>query len=179
MAQDILGAERQYLSRLLEAIQRCVYFLHASDRKIAWPLEGDALAIRKKDEAMFESLSAINERFAKLQDTLGAAMRHASMLMGEQADNFLKVLAFYEKTGVIDSVSSWQLCRAARNLAAHDYETDYTEIADHFNTLHDLQPMLFQASGRLLASCASNLGVYPSSEDFTQEFSDIVGELKK
>lgn len=179
MAQDILDAERQYLSRLLEAIQRCVYFLHASDRKIAWPLEGDALAIRKKDEAMFESLSAINERFAKLQDTLGAAMRHSSMLMGEQADNFLKVLAFYEKTGVIDSVSSWQLCRAVRNLAAHDYETDYTEIADHFNTLHDLQPMLFQASGRLLVSCAINIGVYPSSEDFTQEFSDIVGELKK
>ena len=27
MVEDILEAERQYLSRLLEAIQRCVYFL--------------------------------------------------------------------------------------------------------------------------------------------------------
>jgi len=177
MAKDILDAEQQYLSRLLEAIQRCVYFLHASDRKIAWPLEGGALAARKKDEELFESLSAINERFAKLQDTLGAAMRHASMLMGEPTDNFLKVLAFHEKTGVIDSVSSWQLCRTARNLAAHDYETEYADIADHFNTLHDLQPMLYQAAGRLLASCATNLGVYPPSEDFTQEFSGILGEL--
>jgi len=179
MVEDILDAERQYLSRLLEAIQRCVYFLHASDRKISWPLEGSALASRKKDEELFESLSAINERFAKLQDTLGAAMRHASMLMGEQADNFLKVLAFHEKTGVIDSVSSWQLCRTARNLAAHDYETEYADIADHFNTLHDLQPMLYHASGRLLASCATHLGVYPPSEDFTQEFSGILGELKE
>ena len=69
MVDDILDAERQYLSRLLEAIQRCVYFFHASDSKISWPLEGHALTARKKDEELFESLSAINERFAKLQDT--------------------------------------------------------------------------------------------------------------
>ena len=79
--ENALEAERQYLSSLLEAIQRCVYFLHASDRKIPWPLDEGALAGRKKDEALFETLSAINERFAKLQDTLGAAMRHAAMLM--------------------------------------------------------------------------------------------------
>jgi hypothetical protein len=106
MNENILDAERQYLSSLLEAIQRCVYFLHASDRKITWPLDADELSVRKKDEQLFESLSAINERFAKLQDTMGAAMRHAAMLMSEPADSFLKVLAFYEKNGVIDSVSS-------------------------------------------------------------------------
>lgn len=179
MVEDILEAERQYLSRLLEAIQRCVYFLHASDKKTAWPLEGSALAARKKDEGLFESLSAINERLAKLQDTLGAAMRHASILMGEQTDNFLKVLAFHEKIGVIDSVASWQLCRTARNLAAHDYETEYADIAEHFNILHDLQPMHYQASARLLAACATNLGVYPQSEDFTRELTCVAGELKE
>lgn len=105
MNENILDAERQYLSSLLEAIQRCVYFLHASDSKIAWPLDADELATRKKDEQLFEHLSAINERFAKLQDTMGAAMRHAAMLMSEPTDSFLKVLAFYEKNGVIDSVS--------------------------------------------------------------------------
>lgn len=176
MNENILNAERQYLSSLLEAIQRCVYFLHASDRKIAWPLEAGELAGRKKDERLFESLSAINERFAKLQDTMGAAMRHAAMLMSEPTDSFLKVLAFYEKNGVIDSVSSWQLCRTARNLAAHDYETEYAEIADHFNTLHDLQPMLYQAATRLLDICSANLGVAPSSEDFAREFAGVVAE---
>lgn len=174
MCENILDAERQYLASLLEAIQRCVYFLHASDSKIAWPLGGGELAIRKKDGQLFESLSAINERFAKLQDTMGAAMRHAAMLMGEPADNFLKVLSFYEKTGVIDSVSTWQLCRTARNLAAHDYETRYADIAEHFNTLHNLQPMLYQTAGRFLESCAANLGVFSASEDFAQEFSGIV-----
>ena len=75
MVEDILEAERQYLSRLLEAIQRCVYFLHASDDKIAWPLDEAALGTRRKDKELFQSLSAINERFAKLQDTLGAALK--------------------------------------------------------------------------------------------------------
>lgn len=98
------------------------------------------------------------------------------MLMSEQADSFLKVLSFYEKTGVIDSVSTWQLCRTARNLAAHDYETRYADIAEHFNILHNLQPMLYQTSGRFLESCAANLGVSPASGDFAQEFSGIVGK---
>lgn len=175
MNENILDAERQYLASLLEAIQRCAYFLHASDSKITWPLDAGELAVRKKDEQLFESLSAINERFAKLQDTMGAAMRHAALLMSEPTENFLKVLAFYEKAGVIDSISSWQLCRTARNLAAHDYETGYTEIADHFNTLHDLQPMLYKASARFIENCSANLGITPLSEDFAQEFSGIVG----
>ena len=107
MTSTALEAERAHLAGLLEAIQRCVYFLDASDRKHAWPLMPDDLATLKKDIALFESLAAINERFAKLQDTLGAAMRHAVLLAGERADTFLKVLAFYEKVGVLDSVTGW------------------------------------------------------------------------
>jgi hypothetical protein len=60
MSNHILNAERLYLSSLLEAIQRCVYFLHASDSKIVWPLNTEVLKTRKKDEQLFESLSAIN-----------------------------------------------------------------------------------------------------------------------
>lgn len=40
-----------------------------------------------------------------------------------------------EKQGVVTSIESWQLARTARNLAAHDYETDYDKVAEHFNTL--------------------------------------------
>lgn len=137
------------------------------------------LAERKKDEALFEALSAVNERFAKLQDALGAAMRHSAMLMGESSDNFLKVLAFYEKMGVIESVLAWQLCRTARNLAAHDYEIAYAAIADHFNALHDLEPMLFRVAGRLIDICAADLGICPSGRDFEDDFSGIVDGLRE
>lgn len=77
MSRDLLEAERKHLANLLEAIQRCVFFLHESESKHAWPLDGAQLASRKKDIALFESLAAINERFAKLH----AAMRHSALLM--------------------------------------------------------------------------------------------------
>lgn len=105
MSRPVLEAERAHLAGLLEAIQRCAYFLDASERKLAWPLTLNALETHKKEIALFESLAAINERFAKLQDTLGAAMRHAALLAGESGETFLKVLAFYEKIGVLNSLT--------------------------------------------------------------------------
>lgn len=174
MSQDILDDERRYLSNLLEAIQRCVYFLHQSERKLDWPLAGNYLSQHKKDVELYETLAAINERFAKLQDSLAAAMRHSSVLMSEPSDSFLKILAFFEKSGVIESTADWQRSRAARNLAAHDYETDYDEIAEHFNTLHQLSGMLYGTAKRLLAMCEQTLTLSPTSDDFNNEFNAIV-----
>lgn len=169
-----LDAERDHLADLLEAVQRCAYFLDASDRKLAWPLTADLLAAHKKDVTLFESIAAINERFAKLQDTLGAAMRHAALLAGESGETFLKVLSFYEKIGVLESVASWQLCRTTRNLAAHDYEIEYAEIAEHFNSLHSLAPALYGVAARFLRYCHDVLGVLPARGDFSDEFSAVV-----
>lgn len=80
--------------------------------------------------------------------------------------------------GVIESVSSWQLCRTARNLAAHDYETRYQEIANHFNTLHQLRLPLYEAAGRFLDHCLLNLVVAPTSNDFSSEFAEILDKAK-
>ena len=165
-----LATEQRHLAGLLETIQRCVYFLEASRTKVPWPLQPEGLAARYKEVALFETLAAINERFAKLQDTLGAAMRHAYLLSGEPGDTFLKMLAFYEKMGILDALSDWQLCRATRNLAAHAYETDYSAIAEHFNTLNRLIPMLYGVAARFVDYCQTALGVSPLSENFTAEF---------
>ena len=174
MKPSILDSEKQHLAELLVAIQRCVYFLDASSRKLTWPLTADLLETQKKDVMLFEAMAAINERFAKLQDTLGAAMRHACILAGEPTDSFLKVLSFYEKTGVLESVTSWQLCRTARNLAAHDYDIEYAEIADHFNSLKTLTPLLYMSAVRFLNYCQEELGIEPKQADFTTEFMAIV-----
>ncbi len=69
-AKDLLSAEKAYLAQLLEAIERCVYFLDATTKKLPFPLQGDELEKHKKDVSLFESLSSFNERFSKLQDTL-------------------------------------------------------------------------------------------------------------
>lgn len=169
-----LAAEREHLANLLEAVQRCTHFLHASASKVHWPLDGQRLKESRKDEALFETLAALNERFAKLQDTLGAAMRHCALLMGETTTPFLKVLALFEKLEVIDSIDGWQLCRTARNLAAHDYETDYASIAEHFNELQALEPILVNAAAGLLAQCVQSLGVHPATTDFEAEFQRVL-----
>jgi hypothetical protein len=168
-----LKAERDYLSGLLEAIQRCVYFLDAASRNVPWPLTEQVLTSRKKDNELFESLAAVNERFSKLQDSLGAAMRHSLVLSGEQADSFIKVLAIFEKFKVISSIEAWQLARTARNLAAHDYQTDYAVVAEHFNTLHALTENLYGTSKRFLTYCEAQLSVLPLSDDFSIEFLEV------
>ena len=174
MTDTLLEHERQHLAQLLGAIQRCVYFLDAASSGITWPLFSAFLQENKKSTQVFGGLAAINERFSKLQDTLALAMRHALILMSEPADTFLKSLAFYEKVGVIDSVSTWQTCRAARNLAAHDYETDYLAIAEHFNALHELRPEMYRVAKAFLKFCEDNLGIAAASADLSNEFNDIV-----
>lgn len=169
----LLDAEKEHMAGLLEAIERCVYFLYASSQTIQWPLQGRYLALNKKNTKLFEALAAINERFAKLQDTLGAAMRHSLVLSGEQADSFIKVLAIFEKTGVIQSIEAWQVARAVRNLAAHDYETDYELVAEHFNALRAQQDALFGTARRFLSYAQESLKVTPLSSDFSQEFEQI------
>lgn len=173
-----MTAEREHLANLLEAVQRCAHFLHASSSKVDWPLDGNGLKKRQKDEALFEALAAFNERFAKLQDTLGAAMRHCALLMSEANSPFLKVLALFEKLAVIESIDSWQLCRTARNLAAHDYETDYALIAEHFNELQALQPVLVRAGARLLALCAQTLRIMPTTNNFQIEFQRVFAAIE-
>ncbi len=173
MSESLLSVNKQHLSNLIEAIQRCVYFLDASIDKLEWPLQSSYLSQHKKDVALFESLSAINERFAKLQDVLSSAMRHAAMLSGESADNFLKVMAFYEKIGVIDSVNAWQLYRAVRNIAAHDYETSYEEIAEHFNAIRELVGPICQDASRFVRYCDQSLGVQAVDEEFLDHFNTI------
>ena len=162
-SSTLLDDQRRYLAELLEAVQRCVYFLDASSSALPWPLTGDYLRNKKKDNNLFEALAAVNERFAKLQDFLGPAMKHSLVLSGEHADTFMQVLVLFDKLGVLASVDSWQLARTARNLAAHDYETDYDQVANHFNGLHALKPELFgvakrfaSASGTRLASSGCN-----------------------
>ncbi len=174
MNPDLLRQEKAHLAELIEAVQRCVYFLEAADASLQWPLEASMLEKHKKDTAVFGALAALNERFAKLQDTLGAAMRHAMGLYGEPAETFLEVLAFQEKIGVIASSAEWQTCRTARNLAAHSYETDYATIAEHFNALHEMRGFLYRSASRFISRCQEKLGVEPAQPDFSEEFGLIV-----
>ena len=167
MIIDKLKAQKDHLSNLLEAIERCVYFLNASLLNVPVSIEAAYLQQNQKDTALFESLSAINERFSKLQDILSSAMRHATVLSGESSDNFLNVLAFYEKSGVIESTENWQLYRTKRNIAAHEYDVNYNKIAEHFNAIKELYVLLEMDSNRFIKYCEASLNIKPASNAFS------------
>lgn len=57
------GAEtqqEQHLSQLLDAVQRCAWFLDQSMRKAAWPLTRNERAAHAKAADRFETLAAIH-----------------------------------------------------------------------------------------------------------------------
>ena len=173
---SLLPAEKAHLAQLLTAVQRSAYFLAMTERRLAWPLTAEALMACKLDQTLYERLAAINERYAKLQDSLGAAMRHACLLLAERCDDFLQVLAYFEKQGVIESVEGWQAMRVVRNIAAHEYEIDYARVADHFNTVHALVPELIRSVRHFVRFCAERLGVGPADQDFAQLFAALDAE---
>lgn len=169
----LVDDERRHLADLLTAVERCVFFLEGARSGIAWPLTGEELAARNRDVNLFTNLSAINERFAKLQDTLRTAMRHAARLAGESSDTFLRVLAYFEKVAVLNSMEDWQAMRVLRNLAAHEYGTNYATIADHFNAVNDIIPSLYKIAGNFSCFCKDNLKIAPSTNEFSQDFQKI------
>ncbi|MEI6376007.1 MAG: hypothetical protein WCO97_02300 [bacterium] len=173
MNEDPLSLEKQHLAGLLEAIHRCVYFFDGLASGQNFPISGEVLRTKCKDRGLFDSLAALNERFAKLQDTCASAMRHAALLAGEKADTFLGVLSFYEKVGVVDSMESWQRIRMLRNMASHDYETSYDQIAEHFNALHGSVPRLIRTGVGLVDFCYWHLAVAPRENDFSTEYFQI------
>jgi len=173
MSGDPLSLEKQHLAGLLEAVQRCVYFLEGLDSRLSFPLVVEVLSSRCKYRELVDSLAALNERFSKLQDTCAGVMRHAAILSAERTDTFLAVLSFYEKVGVIDSVDGWQRIRMIRNIASHDYETSYDEIAEHFNTLHSSIPQLLTTGVRLVDFCKQSLAIAPNEGAFSADYQQI------
>lgn len=97
--------------------------MNYSRRRLPYPLE----SLEALDDAALESVSALLERFGKLQDMLGSAFREIVSLSGEDATDMNDVLSRLEKVGVLSSADDWRMLRALRNLGADEY--DETEEA--------------------------------------------------
>ncbi len=164
----LLEESRRHLADLIEACQRCAWHLNATAARIEWPLTARKLSEQQMDLGLFEPLAAINERFAKLQDLLGTTMRHLCELSGERTDTFLRVLAFCEKAGIIESAEAWHACRSLRNRAAHDYGTDFEITASHFNALHEQIPALTAVALAIAAYTKQSLGIEPGDPRFAE-----------
>lgn len=167
--RSLLEESRGHLADLLEACQRCGWYLQASAASIRWPVSGKELAERSKDLEFYERLAAINERFGKLQDLLTTTMRHLCVLGGEKTESFLQVASFCSKVGILASLEEWQACRSLRNRAAHAYGIDYTETAGHFNAMHAQIPLLTGTVVRLSDYARRTLDIEAADQSFLRD----------
>lgn len=156
MNEPAVFTERKaHLSRKLGAIRRLVRHLEYSRNRLAYPISSvDVLG-----EAELESVSALVERFGKLQDLLGNVFREMLVLSGEDATDMNDVLSRLEKVGVLDSADDWRALRALRNLGAHDYDDADLGKSAFINEVATQSVKLDQIAGHVLAYCRDKLNI--------------------
>lgn len=137
----------EILHEKLEALNRLRQGLLFTESRLPWPISNT----QGYNAETLEKLSAFSERFAKMQDVLAGAMRHALLLKGENPITFADVLTLMEKLAVIEDQQEWINIRLLRNKAAHDYTTDGDLQAEYFNTLHAQLSTLLGMTDRFLS----------------------------
>ena len=137
----------EILQEKWEALDRIRRGLLFTESRLKWPIPNTDSC----DPETLEKLSAFTERFAKLQDVLAGAMRHAIILQGENPLTFADVLAVMEKLEIVEDQQIWIGIRLLRNKAAHEYTIDGEFQAEYFNTLHSQLPALLEMTGKFLA----------------------------
>lgn len=150
-----LPDRRAHLSRKLGAVGRLVAHLEFSRRRLPYPLSSiDALT-----ETELESVSALIERFGKLQDLLGGIFREVAILSGEEADDMNDVLGRMEKIGILSSADEWRALRALRNLGAHDYDDNDAGKTEFVNESARQATILIEVAGRVASYCRDKLNI--------------------
>ncbi len=146
-------AEWDLLQHKLAALDRLAAGPRFPVSRIPFPFT-DTL---KLDEEGRERLSAFNERFAKLQDLLASGMRQGLILSGEHPEGFRSTLSLMHKSGVVNDLDRWQGLRILRDNSAHDYETDGTKQAVHFNELSNELDELLNILARFRHWCETTI----------------------
>jgi hypothetical protein len=152
----IIDERKLLLADRLAATARLAQRLNWSRGRVGFPLNGAAL--KSMDETSAESVSAFLERFAKLQDLLGATFREVASLSGQPAEDYNLVLGNMEKVGIANA-DEWRELRALRNDVAHEYSLDFDRQARLFNALAESADLLLATAQRLAQYCAERLKV--------------------
>lgn len=150
-----LAERKAHLARKLGAIGRMVGHLSYSRNRLSYPIA----SVNALGEAELESVSALVERFGKLQDLLGNVFRELLVLSGEDATDMNDVLSRLEKVGVLDSADEWRALRALRNLGAHDYDDDDAGKSEFINEIAVQSVKLDRIATQVVAYCRDKLNI--------------------
>lgn len=156
MTTPLFEERKALLADRLRAIARLAKRLAWSRNRVGFPLDDDALKAMSEQRA--ESLSAFIQRFAKLQDLVGASFRELAILSGYPADDYHSVLNAMEKWGIVDA-DGWRALRVLRNEAAHEYNLAPDAQARIFNALEAATTTLIATAQAVMDYCSGKLGI--------------------
>lgn len=141
--------QQALLGRQLAVLQRLQDGLRFSAGRLRWPIDVSDL----DNPEMAERLAALNDRFAKLQDQLAGAMRHAHAMLGERYRTYFDVIAWATHEGIIASPEVWLELRTLRNQLTHDYDLDAQTAVKYLNALRDNMDTLLTMIGKFEERC--------------------------
>lgn len=153
----IFAERKAHLSRKLGAVRRLAHHLEYSRNRLPYPIS----SVDVLDDAELESVSALVERFGKLQDLLGNVFREMLVLSGEDTTDMNDVLSRLEKVGVLDSADDWRALRMLRNLGAHDYDVNDLGKSAFVNEVAMRSGKLVRIAGQVLVYCLDKLNLRP------------------
>ncbi|MBL8429631.1 MAG: hypothetical protein JNJ95_07055 [Dechloromonas sp.] len=151
--QTLFTQRRALLAEKLHAVDRLSEHLRFSLGRNPYPLA----SVGVLDPVALESVSALIERFGKLQDLLTGVFREIVVLSGEDGNDMNRVLARMEKLGILDSVDFWRAMRLLRNLGAHEYDIDDVGKTGFINALAADAPALLTIAAHAGQYARTNL----------------------
>lgn len=142
--ERVLAERRALLAEKLAIVERLPGHLAFSQGRLPYPLD----SLEALDPVSLESVSALVERFGKLQDSLSGVFREITVLSGDDASDMNRVFARMEKIGVLASAEQWRAMRVLRNLGAHEYDPSDAGRVRFINALAADAPTLIAIAGR-------------------------------
>lgn len=124
--------QQRLLSQKLEVLRRLQAGLQWSFDRLP-PLTVKNI----NDPAVNERISAIVDRFCKLQDQFAGAMRHAHSMLGEKSRSFTDVITWAVEQGVLPSSQHWLELRSLRNRLTHEYDLESESLPDLITLVRD------------------------------------------
>jgi len=151
----LLAQQQALLQEKLQVLQRL-------QDGLAWSLERLPRldARRNNDPVIAERISAIVDRFCKLQDQLAGAMRHAHAMLGEKQRGFQDVVTWAVRQGIFTDGATWLELRSLRNRLTHEYDPSSEALAELIELIRSGHPVLVVATSEFAKICARS-GLLP------------------
>lgn len=105
------------------------------------------------DPAVSERVSAIVDRFTKLQDQFAGAMRHAHGMLGEKSRSFADVVTWAVGQEVIPDSKTWLELRSMCNRLTHEYDLERDSLTELIGLVREAFYLLVEISARFKALC--------------------------